>query len=698
MAFKFKLIAAVLITIALIANLWTASNGAFLQKSTTKWHNGRSEFMQSQRKIFALFRHIYSPNWNAVIHDTGKHFEVFNPEYYGDLEVVNRFLRLYLNGFLKKGDLFRVTEPSHLEEVKALVELYKTSNDLKTVFEVAAWARNAMNEELFVYSTLIYFIHYTDEEFDFPAIYEINPYKFINSDVIRRVHEVKQRNLIVSSYTISSAAFAKQPAELSYFTEDLDLNSYYFYLHLSYPFWMNETLDRDDRGALFLYEHQQLLARYNLERFSVGIPAVSDFDFDQPFPEDYQSYLGTVQGFQFASRSEDFKLKSEFKGKNFVALENRLMDSIDRGVFRSRSGNETDLTKAEAINTLGNLIEGNVDSPDSIQVNQYFQGLKDALSGRISPISTAPLQHYETSLRDSGFFSITKRMLKMAKHFQNLLPSYEASDLRYDGVNITHARITDLETFFTTYNVDITNAWFMEPEFEGQTGAREERNISEDLWHKKDNQTVNYATKILTNSPFYYEMRIDCDANTTCAKTANGIVRVFLGPAPQNDFRGLDWDELRDQFFQVDLFKVNLRPGVNNIKRISTQFNGFAAKPYQFADAEALNNLDDPFEANNVHAYCGFPLRMLLPRSIAEGRKFMFYFIVSPPTESSSNQPFEREAARKCKSGKADRRFDGRSFGFPFDRPIVDSKEFVQENCAFRKAKIIHKSPRTQNL
>lgn len=51
---------------------------------------------------------------------------------------------------------------------------------------------------------------------------------------------------------------------LSYFTEDVGINAYYYYYNLYYPFWLNGEqyqLKHDRRGEQFYYTYQQLLAR-----------------------------------------------------------------------------------------------------------------------------------------------------------------------------------------------------------------------------------------------------------------------------------------------------------------------------------------------------------------------------------------------------------------------------------------------------
>ncbi|KNE87498.1 hypothetical protein PSTG_19117, partial [Puccinia striiformis f. sp. tritici PST-78] len=62
--------------------------------------------------------------------------------------------------------------------------------------------------------------------------------------------------------------FYNKHSELSYFTEDLGWNSYWYYLNMDYAFFLDGktfNLNKDRRGEYWLYNVQQLLARYYME-------------------------------------------------------------------------------------------------------------------------------------------------------------------------------------------------------------------------------------------------------------------------------------------------------------------------------------------------------------------------------------------------------------------------------------------------
>lgn len=78
--------------------------------------------------------------------------------------------------------------------------------------------------------------------------------------------------------------------KLAYFTEDIGWNQYYYYYHLDYPFWMEGEqygLNKDRRGELYLYMHQQILARYYLERLSNGLGEIDELNVYRGIEDGY---------------------------------------------------------------------------------------------------------------------------------------------------------------------------------------------------------------------------------------------------------------------------------------------------------------------------------------------------------------------------------------------------------------------------
>jgi hypothetical protein len=73
---------------------------------------------------------------------------------------------------------------------------------------------------------------------------------------------------------------------LKYFTEDPGLNAFYASFYYNYAPFFNGTeygVTYDRRGELIYNLHQQLLARYSLERLSHDLPDVEPYYYGNPF-------------------------------------------------------------------------------------------------------------------------------------------------------------------------------------------------------------------------------------------------------------------------------------------------------------------------------------------------------------------------------------------------------------------------------
>ena len=93
--------------------------------------------------------------------------------------------------------------------------------------------------------------------------------------------------------------------KLSYFTEDIGLNTYYMYYRFEYPFWLGTEefgLHPGFRGEEYLYGHKQIWNRYFLERISNDLGYVEDFDWDREFHAAYYPTMTFHNSFPYPQR------------------------------------------------------------------------------------------------------------------------------------------------------------------------------------------------------------------------------------------------------------------------------------------------------------------------------------------------------------------------------------------------------------
>ena len=269
---------------------------------------------------------------------------------------MKKFVGLYKQGLLPRGEIFSLLYQAHLEQAITLFKLFYYARDFNTLYKTAVWARNNVNEGLFLYSFSTALVH-RDDTFSFvlPPIYEIYPYYFFNGEDIEKALRYKQQyNDGTKTYTIYSNYSGyylnlNKEQSLSYYLEDVGLNAFYYYCNIYYPFWMDGVefkLKNDRRGEQYYYLYQQLLARYYLERLSNDHGEIEFFNYEEPFKYGYYSSLRYPNGLAFPNRpnyakltetyynygqSWTFRSRYGFAYTKIQDIEKRLRDSIDAG-------------------------------------------------------------------------------------------------------------------------------------------------------------------------------------------------------------------------------------------------------------------------------------------------------------------------------------------------------------------------------
>jgi tyrosinase len=159
---------------------------------------------------------------------------------------------------------------------------------------------------------------------------------------------------------------------LWYFREDVGINSHHWHWHLVYPNIMpDEDKDRKDyarRGELFYYMHQQVIARYNVERFCNRLARVTPFkNFRSNIGDGYYPKL-TLENSSanWPGRMANSSLNDlNRKERNLSILEmerwvDRVSDAISTGFVHLPNGEKKllneDPSKDTGINVLANMI------------------------------------------------------------------------------------------------------------------------------------------------------------------------------------------------------------------------------------------------------------------------------------------------------------------------------------------------------
>lgn len=169
----------------------------------------------------------------------------------------------------------------------------RSVDDLQSV---AVYARDRVNPILFNYALSVAILHRPDtKNMTLPLFIETFPEKYVDSKVFSKIREEasvvpdgsRMPIIVPKDYTASDL---DEEHRLWYFREDVGINLHHWHWHLVYPFESNNRaiVAKDRRGELFYYMHQQLVARYNFERFSNRLARVKRFNnLREPIAEAY---------------------------------------------------------------------------------------------------------------------------------------------------------------------------------------------------------------------------------------------------------------------------------------------------------------------------------------------------------------------------------------------------------------------------
>ncbi|XP_073961460.1 arylphorin subunit beta-like [Choristoneura fumiferana] len=652
-----------------------------------------AEYVLRQKKLINLLETIEQVRKDAEWYKVGFEYDIeANKENYTNQKAFEEFMLYYKSGFLPKHKTFSMFYDRMREEAIVLAKLFYYAKDFETFYNTAAWARVHINDGLFLYS--YYFAVYQrrdTQNFALPAPYEMYPQYFADTDAFLKAYRIKMQQGIVDPVLAAKSGIAKESdyyviysnysspwftgseeQKISYFTEDIGMNSYYYYLNVIYPFWMKgfsfEPIE-EMRGGVFYFLYQQLVARYYMERLTNGLGEIPVFSWTKPLKTGYTCHLSTY--YPFFQRNDYYaidKIENE-EYLNFLKhYEQTFLNFLDQGHFEAYK-QKVDLTDPKAMNFVGNYWFTNANLYEHTgprNYERYYEIIgRRVLSGTPEPVDKytvwpAALEQYQTSLRDPVFFQFYKRILNYIVDYKDHLEPY-STELHFEGVKVKDIQVDKLVTYFDLYDFEISNdVFYSEQELKGTPAYLKVRQPR--LNHKPFTVTVDIKSEVATDA----------------------VVKFFLGPKYDSSGYPLSIEDNWMNFVQLDWFKYKLVPGENKIERSSSDFF------YYKDDSIPATELYKLLETGNVpvdmaeHAYA-IPNRMMLPRGTKGGFPFQLYVVVYPYT------PLPEKWTEFSKYF-----VDAKPFGYPFDRPAYEIF-FKQPNFYYEDVYIYHEGEQYPN-
>ena len=666
-----------------------------------------------QLVILKLLNHITEPLMYKDLEDWGKNFKIEdNMDLFTKTDVVKHFIKMIKTGVLPRGEIFTLHIDRQLKEVVTMFHMLYYAKDFDTFIKTACWMRLHLNEGMFVYALTVAVRHREDcKGIILPPPYEIYPYYFVRADVIQKAYLLKMKKgdvdlklcdfygikktdkdvFIIDENVYDKRVHLSDEDNLRYFTEDIDLNTYYFYFHVDYPFWMKDTvMDKNiktRRFELTVYMYQQILARYYFERLSNRMGMIKEFSWHKTIKKGYWPWLRTSNGVEFPVRFNNFVIAHDYN-RDVIRLceeyERIIREAIIKGFIEINSM-RLELTKTEDMEVLGKLIYGKIDKLDLdrtvvdsyrylLIVMKAALGLNTLHSDKYFVVPSV-LDQYQTALRDPVFYMLQKRILDLVFLFKLRLPCYTKEDLYFPGVKVDNVNVDKLVTYFDDYLMDMTNAVFL---------------TEEEMKKTKSDMKFMVRKRRLNHQPFKVTLDILSDKAVDC------VVRIFLGPKKDHMDRLIDININRLNFVELDTFLFKLTTGKNTIVRNSHDMHNLVHDRMLTRDlvkkVESITDMRDLLIKDLRNYHTGFPTRLLLPRGFDGGMDCMLYVIVTPlrlvdNVDMNVLDIYRKDLVRDFRSTVL---LDKMPLGFPFDRRI-DIGNFFTPNMKFIDVKIFHK-------
>ncbi|XP_055907114.1 larval serum protein 1 beta chain-like [Eupeodes corollae] len=473
-----------------------------------------------------------------------------------------------------------------------------------------------------------------------------------------------------------------EDSKMSYFTEDIGLNAFFYYMNLDYSKMLSGKefkLENDRRGELFIFNIQQLLARYYAERLSNGLGDFNTLSYYGMIKTGYNPQMIYHNGNGFTTRKNYYELETSQNInllKKIMNVERRIDDIIDSGKYVLMDGTIVDLSQPEAIEQIGNLMQGNVDVLDKHVLGHWWMLTSMYLSGENADnllIKPNVLMNYETMLRDPVSFKLFKIIANKFYMFKNKLPSYTRQEVLLPGVKIQDVEVSKLMTYFDLMDMDIST--LLNDKMVFQDGKY--------VWDK----ALMARQMRLNHEVFDMKLKVSSD------KMQKAVVRIFLGPEFDQFGRMMIMSENRQNYMQLDEFLVDLNAGENLIERSSNDFEWTASDPLSYS--EIYNYLMTCYDGkhqlnmNISESHSLFPDRLILPRGWISGMPMQMFFMISP-YNAKHEQYSKYDPSYMSGVGSGVRRIDNMPLGYPLDRKIEKFEEFLVPNMYLKNVKIYH--------
>ncbi|NKL19299.1 MULTISPECIES: tyrosinase family protein [Rhizobium] len=564
--------------------------------------------------------------------------------------------------FLVKDQVRAATLAEHLAAQAAIHPGLDGDAQLATVMSTARALADAGDKEMVQHALGLFLTHH-------PL-----GHKLTVPSLLKRTAFAVQSAVPLPDETLGSRADGDE-AKLDWFREDPLLNEHHEHWHWVYPNRAGEGDPiykvKERHGELFYYMHEQMLARYDVERVAAGLERVEPIkEYAGPLGAGYDP--GRLADYGFSPRETDSVMVpyEDISPETQDGFRKKLVDAVAGKALVTTTGTVA-LEGHSGSNILGLTSETTDASVDGAYGNHHGNGHVligdlDARPGVILSPSTA--------IRDPAFWRWHRHVDDLHFSYQDNLSSHDFGDRPpvdikklalgferdHPGSEREGADLSDAaNATITTGGTDTLETTMRLGAYELLTGNR-------------------YRFDYLSHSPFFIATELQ---NRDAAIKAITL-RFFLIPDQLFDVNGDPTTATGRQMrrFAIELDKVRFRaqPGAQAFGRSGRQM-AVVRRPVVVDPGEVVDVDGSTTGSDARTCTCGWPYGLLLPRGSAEGMSFTLFAM------ATDNELDRVGSQKKCGSmsfcGVGDEYPDARPMGYPFDRPFEKPlADIVHEN------------------
>nr|ALM04212.1 phenoloxidase [Botryllus schlosseri] len=445
-----------------------------------------------------------------------------------------------------------------------------------------------------------------------------------------------------------------QPAEdwMNYWRNDADFNYHHRHWHVVYNRTAasgNPHLER--QGELFGYMHSQMLARYDAERESWGLPPVSAFEYGDVAPS-FNAGLEFHSDRQWAGF---VPRPTQRWSSNTVSTFTRWQRSYNSAVDSGQVATGVEMTP----NWSGHILEASSGRYTRTYGDYHNSGHgifgSSGIPRNVGSYMNSPL----TAVRDPIFFRWHKRIDDMWQANND----YYRSDLA-DGPPPVVITPDDI-MLSTDRNPPVG---FTDWTGDGWSGRASDDEAVLRTYLGPAQKKYEWDNK-LGHEKFYYHLRLRRSPEASTGQDIPVTIRIFICPRRRQSDRRM--------WIEMDKFVCSIESGTDHIEVTRADVHSSVIKRLR-RDLEGSEPDSERRFVRTLGGFCecGWPYDMLLPRGTAAGEDYVLCVIATDNRVDSIDVRTTCGSMSYC-GARGQRYPDSRHMGYPFCNPITLGSERV---------------------